>query len=57
MLRAGPLVEQKYFSRVRGFSGVSELLANRRKVKRTRGIGSGDPATDPYYTTGDKYLD
>ena len=55
--RGVPLAEQKFFSRVRGFSGAAELIANGGKVKRTRGIGSGDPSTDPYYNTADKYLD
>ena len=45
--------------RVGGFSRAAALLSSdSASGRRTRGIGSNDPDTDPYYSgKADRYLD
>lgn len=53
------LVVPRIFMRVGGFSRAAALLSSESASgRRTRGIGSNDPDTDPYYSAQqDKYLD
>mmetsp|Transcript_27302 Transcript_27302/g.51983 ORF Transcript_27302/g.51983 Transcript_27302/m.51983 type:complete len:289 (+) Transcript_27302:32-898(+) len=44
----------KFFMQLHGFRRAYQLMRGNAEKKRTRGIGSGDPQTDPYYMTNSR---